>query len=70
MRLRMIRHIFHEPSIQQWLLANGSREEIIEWLVWNDGNGIYTDRDSEAEDYPLLTLETARASMIRVLEQQ
>jgi hypothetical protein len=51
----------------QWLLGNGTREQLIAWLVWNDRNGIYTDRDSEAEGYPPLTLETARAAMRRVL---
>jgi hypothetical protein len=68
--LCLIPRLFLERSVQEWLLTNGSREEIIEWLVWNDGNGVYTDRDSEAEGYPLLTLETARAAMKRVLEQQ
>ena len=48
-RLKIVGFLFHEPSIQQWLLAHGSREEIIEWLVWNDGNGVYTGRDSESE---------------------
>ena len=31
-RLNFIRHGFCEPEIQRWLLAEGSREEIIEWL--------------------------------------
>lgn len=69
-RLRIVRQFFREPEIQQWLLAEGTRDDIIEWLVWNDGNGVYSDIDSEAEDYPLLTLETAREAMRRVLDQQ
>jgi hypothetical protein len=66
----LIRRLYLHPDFQQWLLACGSREQIIEWLVWNDGNGIYTDEDSQLEGYSLLTLETARAAMNRVLEQQ
>jgi hypothetical protein len=36
-----------------------SRESLINWLVWNDPNGCYTDTDSINEDLPILTLETA-----------
>jgi hypothetical protein len=35
------------------------------WLTWNSrGNGIVTDAESDAEDMPRLTLETARESLI------
>jgi neutral trehalase len=60
---------FHEAAIQQWILQHGSREEIIEWLIWNDGNGIYTDADSEAEGYAPLTLERGRELMRQILER-
>lgn len=30
-------------------LKHTSREEIINWLQWNDPNGIYSDKDSLAE---------------------
>ncbi|MCE9555406.1 MAG: hypothetical protein K8T91_18810 [Planctomycetes bacterium] len=50
----------------QWqLLRDGSRDEIIEWLCWNDPNGCYTDKDSSAEGYPPLTRERAQAIMRR-----
>ncbi len=68
--VRIIGHLFHQPSVQEWLLAHGNRDEIIEWLLWNDGNGIYTDEDSVAEGYLSLTLATARDSLRRVLSQQ
>jgi hypothetical protein len=65
----LIRRLYLHPDFQAWLLAHGNREQIIGWLVWNDGNGVYTDRDSELERYPHLTLQTARTAMKRVLEQ-
>lgn len=36
-----------------------SRDSLINWLVWNDCNGCYTDTDSINEDIPILSLETA-----------
>ena len=68
-RLKLVRYRFEEPEIQQWLLEHGTREEIIEWLVWNDGNGVYTDEDSEAERYPPLTQERARSIMREIRER-
>ena len=61
--------LFLEPAVQQWLLHNGTREEIIAWLKWNDGNGVYTDEESASEGYPPLTLATAREAMSRVLAE-
>ncbi len=43
-----------EPSVD---ITN--RESLINWLVWNDPNGCYTDSDSVREDMPIITLETA-----------
>ena len=48
---------FHESRVQQEIIRGGTREQIIEWLCWNDPNGCYTDRDSEAEGYSRLTRE-------------
>jgi|APSaa5957512493_1039668.scaffolds.fasta_scaffold238967_2 hypothetical protein len=36
-----------------------NRESLINWLVWNDSNGCYSDADSINEDMPILSLETA-----------
>ena len=41
-------------------LDSYTREELIQWLVTNDRNGVYTDEDSEAEGLLPLTLEGAR----------
>jgi len=43
------------PRVQERILIEGTREQIIAWLVWNDPNGIYTDEDSAAEGYAVLT---------------
>ena len=45
------------------LLVDGTREDLIAWLCWNDPNGTYTDRDSLAEGMRAMTLEEARSIM-------
>lgn len=55
--------IFHDKEHQVRLLLNGTREQLIEWLAWNDPNGTYTDKDSVAEGIAVLTLERAREIM-------
>jgi hypothetical protein len=65
----LIVDIRHSVAFQMELLSSGTREGIIAWLVWNDGNGIYTDADSGFEGYPPLTLESAREQMQKVLEE-
>ncbi len=68
-RVDVLRRLYGDREFQRWLLAEGSREEIIEWLVWNDGNGVYTDEDSVAEGYEPLTLEHARNLMTTILDR-
>ena len=63
----MSSHPYHNIVTQQAILTNGTREEVIRWLVWNDPNGVWTDLDSEAEDKPSLTLEQAREWMQKSL---
>ncbi|PRY89832.1 hypothetical protein [Mongoliibacter ruber] len=46
-----------------------SRDEIINWLCWNDKNGIYRDKDSLAEFGNMMTLEEGREIMIRQILQ-
>jgi hypothetical protein len=60
---------FGTTEIQEWLLAFGTREDLICWLVWNDGNGVYTDSDSIAEGYEPLSLELARETMRSILDR-
>jgi hypothetical protein len=65
----MATHPYQQPAIQTAILSEGSRERVIEWLVWNDRNGTYTDTDSEAEGLPALTLEAARQVMAEILSR-
>ena len=60
---------FHLPEFQKALLQSGIREQLIEWLTWNDPNGFYTDADTSSEAHPLLTIEGARAIMRRQTEE-
>jgi len=51
---RELRHPFYklmklEPEALKKELSTWSRTELIEWLCWNDRNGIYSDEDSIAE---------------------
>ena len=41
------------------LTASSSRLTLIDWLVWNDPNGSYTDDDSEADDRDPMTTDEA-----------
>ena len=58
----------HDSFVQLDILDNGSRDDIIDWLVWNDSNGVYIDSDCDAEGMPRLTLETAREVMRQSIE--
>lgn len=40
-------------------LNSWSRAELIEWLCWNDRNGVYTDEDSLREFGNILSKEKA-----------
>lgn len=44
-----------------------TREQLIDWLLWNDPHGVYTDSDCQNEDYPILTLESARLLVIKAI---
>ena len=61
--------LFHLPEFQKALLQSGTRDQLIEWLTWNDPNGFYTDADTVSEASPLLTIERARAIMRRQTEE-
>ena len=60
---------YHDPFLQLDILESGSREDIINWLVWNDSNGCYTDEDNELESFDPLTLEQAREIMAGQINQ-
>lgn len=54
---------YHSTAFQWQLLRDGTRDQIIAWLCWNDPNGTYTDHDSAAEGCSALTRERAAEIM-------
>lgn len=44
-----------------------TREQIIDWLIWNYSNGVYFGMDTRFEGYEPLTLKTARITMGAIL---
>jgi hypothetical protein len=55
--------LFQSHKFQMELIEQGSREQILHWLTWNDPNGVYVDEHSSAEGKSPLTLEQARDIM-------
>lgn len=54
-----------ETVLKQW-----SRLEIIDWLCWNDTNGIYKDSDSIKEFGNIMSKEEGVAIMIKQIVQE
>ena len=50
-------------------LKNWNREELINWLSWNDPNGIYQDEESLAELGYIMTYEEGVEIMVRQAQQ-
>lgn len=50
------------------LLNALSREDIIEWLMWNDPNGIYSDEQSQKELGNIMSREEGLEIMQRQAE--
>lgn len=61
--------IYHSKTFQELLLKNGTREQLLAWLTWNDPNGTYSDQGSIDEGWSPLTLEEAREIMARQSEE-
>lgn len=51
------------------MLCTWKREEIIQWLCWNDPNGVYTDKDSLNEFGNIMTKEEGIEIMLRQIEE-
>lgn len=51
------------------ILKSWSRKELIEWLCWNDNNGVYKDEDSQKEFGNLLGKEEAISIIVKQIEQ-
>ena len=64
-----INSLYGNQDFQRVLLRSDDRDAIIAWLCWNDPNGCYTDEDSEAEGLPRLTLNSAKRTMARQIEE-
>jgi hypothetical protein len=55
-------HRLHPPKVQLKILNDGTREDQITWLTWNDLSGIWTDADRANEGLPPATkIETTNA---------
>jgi hypothetical protein len=50
-------------------LKNWSRKDLIEWLTWNDPNGIYNDEQSMDELGNVMTYEEGVEIMINQIIQ-
>ena len=66
----MTLHTYQNTNVQLQILTKGTRESIINWLCWNDPNGIWTDDDSVAEDKQPLTLEAAQYWMLQATDDE
>lgn len=53
-----------EQEISKW-----SRQDFINWLSWNDPNGVYSDNDSMDEFGNIMSIEEAREILLRQLEE-
>lgn len=60
---------------EKWLAAERqrlmkwTREELIDWLRWNDPNGSYSDEDASAEDMDPLDVESAVDLVMKHVEE-
>lgn len=50
-------------------LNSWSRQELIDWLCWNDRNGVYSDQDSLQEFGEILSKKRALEIMISQIEE-
>jgi len=50
----------HTTNVPE-LLATGTREDLLAYCQWNDRNGVWSDDDRAAEDYPPATVDELRA---------
>ena len=60
-------HINYTIERQAAILADDNRNDVINWLRWNDRNGWYTDDDRADEGWAPLTIEEAKNTMIEVI---
>jgi hypothetical protein len=51
------------------IITNLSRHDIIEWLIWNDRNGVYSDADSLREFGIIMTKEEGLEILLRQVRE-
>lgn len=51
-------------SLETW-----KRETLLDWLAWNDRNGIFTDKQSEDEGMQPMTKEEAIEVITRIVTE-
>lgn len=50
------------PSLKTW-----KRQSLIDWLCWNDKNGVYSDKDCKAEGIEPLTKKEAIKAIKKIV---
>lgn len=50
------------------LSPDSTRETVVDWLQWNDPNGIHTDALAAGEDFDPYTLESAWDALASMLD--
>ncbi|MFL0353159.1 hypothetical protein [Xanthomarina sp. GH4-25] len=53
----------------QFELKSWTREDLIDWLVWNDRNGVYRDEDSISEFNNILGKDEAISIITRHIQE-
>jgi hypothetical protein len=64
------RYIFMNEIQLRAELKNWCRQDLINWLTWNDPNGIYNDNQSLKEIGNILTYEEGQEIMIKQIIQK
>lgn len=52
------------PQVKKW-----KRQNILNWLSWNDKNGIYQDKEAKQEGYKPMTKKEALDVITRIVTE-
>lgn len=55
-------------AVRHRLLTTWTRQDMIDWLCWNDRNGIWTDEDMRREDMDPMSEEEAVDQIMAFVE--
>jgi hypothetical protein len=62
-------------ALEDWLdsernrLLGWNRDDLIDWLVWVDSNGVWTDEDMQSEGMDPMSLEDAVDAVMMFVEE-